>query len=201
MTQLLFVNYSITSKVLIFATIIRWNRLLLFVCHSFLIESSFFSPLTWLILSQNSIRLSLFNLDNIFTPTKLNFFFLTHQCHSQVSTTIFPQFHTVSKIITSRDNKQNHPFATKKPRNTMIPVAMLNLPSWKIKSQENVVAISANQTHLQRTLASYIKPVFKISHHLLSLFFSSAETTLLSLFLSRFVDLILFLCLLCWVDI
>ena len=45
MTQLLYVNYGIISKVFIFATIIRWNELLLFVCHSFLIESSFFHPL------------------------------------------------------------------------------------------------------------------------------------------------------------
>ena len=113
----MYVNYSITPKVLIFATIIRWNKLLLFVCHSFLIESSFFSPLTWIILSQNSIRLSLFNLNNIFTPTKLNFFFFFHPLVSLSILNdyqIFSQFHTVSKIIKSRDNKQKHPFATKK---------------------------------------------------------------------------------------
>ena len=51
----------------------------------------------------------------------------------------------------------------------MIQVAMLNLPSRKIKPQ---VAISANQTHLQRTLAFCIKPAFKISHRLLFYFFA-----------------------------
>ena len=113
----MYVNYSIISKVLIFATIIRWNKRLLFVCHSFLIESSFFSPLTWIILSQNSIRLSLFNLNNIFTPTKLLLLFFFNPLVSLSILNdyqIFSQFHTVSKIITSRENKQKRPFATKK---------------------------------------------------------------------------------------
>ena len=152
MTQLLYVNYGIISKVFIFATIIRWNELLLFVCHSFLIESSFFHPL---------VSLSILKSQRL------------------------PDFPSISYCLQNhhQQRQQTEPsFCNKK--NTMIQVAMWNLPSWKIKPQENVVAISANQTHLQRTLASYIKPVFRISHHLFSLLFSSAETTLVSLFLS-----------------